>query len=502
MLMLPQEVLLTILAQAMGVVASAEDDAPATGPTSTPPCPSPWQQQQQPSVAPPPSASQQPSTACPTTTTASTTTVSTAAATSSTHEAQAWSAAASTTRSLRLVCHAWRGACDQLVARLRLRAWPAPVDLPRLFPAVQHVQLCQLRLVSPEEIGAASATTSGNTATRAPTCAAAPVPATAVGRRRTRSQGPPPPPLPAADSSTPPPALQAAQSLLRALAVLPRLRRLVVQQAWGGAVRGRAAHALVAAVVAGLPAALPRLQQVHLLGDGVVQPTAAVAQAMAAFASAQGAPEVNPPRLKQLVVSGTRLRRLPAPSGTSPSALSCVEEVAVPALPAAARSLLISPPHLAALSQLRRLDVRQCGLSALPADLGERVPHLAYLDVAGNALAALPTSLGALGASLRHLDASDNKLTTLPQVRCGFCCSEGGGPLPCGCCPRDTRCNAVGPGGAAGLCPPDHSGAPGPVQQLAAGRRGGAGRGAAQAHAAPHALRPVGAGRGGAEPEA
>ncbi len=68
-----------------------------------------------------------------------------------------------------------------------------------------------------------------------------------------------------------------------------------------------------------------------------------------------------------------------------------------------------------ALAGTTRLDLRGCGLTALPPEVVRLADTLQILDLSGNALTDLPDSLPSLHR-LRVLFASDNPFTTLPAV--------------------------------------------------------------------------------------
>ncbi len=68
-----------------------------------------------------------------------------------------------------------------------------------------------------------------------------------------------------------------------------------------------------------------------------------------------------------------------------------------------------------ALQGCRRLDLRGCGLTELPAEVLALAETLEVLDLSGNALTALPDGLARL-TRLHTLFASNNRFTALPPV--------------------------------------------------------------------------------------
>jgi len=67
-------------------------------------------------------------------------------------------------------------------------------------------------------------------------------------------------------------------------------------------------------------------------------------------------------------------------------------------------------------TQLRKLQLNNCNLSSVPADIGDRLPHLQWLNLSYNRITELPERLFSDITSLDFLFVSSNMLTKLPAT--------------------------------------------------------------------------------------
>ncbi|XP_074084331.1 malignant fibrous histiocytoma-amplified sequence 1 [Macrotis lagotis] len=142
------------------------------------------------------------------------------------------------------------------------------------------------------------------------------------------------------------------------------------------------------------PADLADVEVLHLGNKALDELPASLAAALGSL-----------PRLRGLVLRRNRLPRLPPPLGQLGARLTELD-VSHNRLGGVAAEVL------AALGQLRRLNLSHNQLVELPGQLGA-LGHLEELDLSFNRLARLPEALGRLRA-LRALDLDHNRLSAFP----------------------------------------------------------------------------------------
>jgi Leucine-rich repeat (LRR) protein len=108
--------------------------------------------------------------------------------------------------------------------------------------------------------------------------------------------------------------------------------------------------------------------------------------------------------LKGLFLKGNALNEIPGDiSGLSELIeLNLADNIALGSL----------PPGIGGLKNLKKLDIRYCGLTDLPPEIGN-LKKLEYLQMWGNGFIELPYSITEL-TSLKELYLKNNKLTKIP----------------------------------------------------------------------------------------
>jgi len=108
--------------------------------------------------------------------------------------------------------------------------------------------------------------------------------------------------------------------------------------------------------------------------------------------------------LKGLFLKGNALKEIPQEIGT----LSELVELNI----ADNIDLGSIPSGIGSLRNLKKLDIRYCGLTELPPEIGN-LKNLEYLQMWGNGFVELPNAITEL-TNLKELYLNNNKLTTIP----------------------------------------------------------------------------------------
>lgn len=111
------------------------------------------------------------------------------------------------------------------------------------------------------------------------------------------------------------------------------------------------------------------------------------------------------PNLIFLDIRGNCLTSLPAKIPD----LKCIQQVL------AGSNRIASLPQNWPLTQLRKLDISNNGISVLPTYFLSSIPMLSQLDISRNIISTIPVSISAL-SSLTNFDASHNRIKTLPSI--------------------------------------------------------------------------------------